>query len=103
MFDKKETKNIYVDEKAAKKIAKSNVTAAKEAARIQAKAESESSYYEQMARQKEAEMRFARENPDAYLKMKEAERQDEKELGKAIGKIFLTILCIGGSVFGDHV
>lgn len=103
MFDKKETKNIYVDKEAAKKIAKSNVKAAKEAARIQADAEESAAYHERMARKEAEEMQFARENPEAYLKLKEAERQSQNEFTKAVGKFFFTVILIGLSVFGLHV
>lgn len=87
MFDKKETKNIYVDKDAAKVIAKSNVKSAKEAAKIQADAEDRVAYHERMARREAEEMRLARENPEAYRMMKEFKKQEDL-------KKIVIVLCV---------
>ncbi|MBQ5723993.1 MAG: hypothetical protein IIV64_07330 [Muribaculaceae bacterium] len=97
MFERKEIKNIYLDKKAAREIAKSNIKASKEAARIQAGAESDVAYYERMASKEAEEMRLLRENPEAYRMMKEIERQ-EKNQNLKHAAIFMGIMFFLGII-----
>lgn len=115
MFDKKETHHHHMSEKAAKAVAKGEKKAAKIAARgardaaqiaadanlESAKAEVYAAAQDRLAREREAEMAFARENPDQYLEIVKLKKQQEKEetdlqmkIVKYIGIIFLCCLPI---------
>ncbi len=102
MFDKKVEHHHYMSEKAAKQMAKA-AKADQRAAKIQAESAEEAAYQDRKAREAEAEMQLARENPELYMQLKDAERKEYNTAWKIWATIMLGIidfLIIGSSLPG---
>lgn len=103
MFGKKVEHHHYMSEKAAKQMAKA-AKANQSAAKIQAESAEEAAYQNRKAREAEAEMQLARENPELYKELKNAEKNQENMALKiwATGMLGIIDFFIFGSSISDY-